>query len=321
MARPIKRGIDYFPWDVDSLRDMKVRKIMRANGPASVAVLICLLGNIYGDEGYYMKWDEDARFLISDDVGVKESYVDAVVQKAIKVGFFDSDMYAGRGILTSRGIQQRYKTASAQRKENDLDPDIDLINGVNPPDNPVNDGDNPTQGDVSTPGSTQSKVKESKAKNKRDSRQPRKRVYPDDSPEMGEAEYLWSKIKGNNPEHRKPNMQQWADDIRKMHELDQRPFDKIHKMIDWSQRDDFWSTNILSAAKLRAKYDTMAAQANSKWQARNAPRKPRTPQPPWADPNYKSPAAEPTNPETRAKLDAEMAKLRANREKRKENAT
>uniref|UniRef100_UPI001951068B replication protein n=1 Tax=Lacticaseibacillus mingshuiensis TaxID=2799574 RepID=UPI001951068B len=69
--------------------------------------------------------------------------------------------------------------------------------------------------------------------NKRDSQHPRKREYADGSPELIEATYLWEKIKSNNPEHRKPNLQPWANDIRKMHEIDKRPFDKIHRMIDW----------------------------------------------------------------------------------------
>ena len=107
--------------------------------------------------------------------------------------------------------------------------------------------------------------KNDKNEKKEDSQHSRKWEYADDSPEMIEAVYLWEKIKGNNPEHRKPNLQSWADDVRKMHELDHRPFDKIHKMIDWCQFDSFWQTNILSASKLRSKYDTMAAQANRKF--------------------------------------------------------
>ncbi|MCI0372878.1 replication protein [Lacticaseibacillus paracasei] len=112
---------------------------------------------------------------------------------------------------------------------------------------------------------TNKNVKNDKNVKKEDSQHSRKREYADDSPEMIEAVYLWEKIKGNNPEHRKPSLQAWADDIRKMHELDHRPFEKIHKMIDWCQIDTFWQTNILSASKLRSKYDTMAAQANRKF--------------------------------------------------------
>ena len=36
-------------------------------------------------------------------------------------------------------------------------------------------------------------------------------------------------------------------------------------MIDWSQKNNFWSANILSARKLREKYDTMAVQANREY--------------------------------------------------------
>lgn len=118
--------------------------------------------------------------------------------------------------------------------------------------------------------------KNDKNEKKEDSQHSRKREYADDSPVMIEAVYLWSKIKGNNPEHRKPNLQSWADDIRKMHELDHRPFEKIHKMIDWCQLNPFWQANILSAAKLRSKFDMMTAQANRNYSAnRLNPNRPR----------------------------------------------
>ena len=118
--------------------------------------------------------------------------------------------------------------------------------------------------------------KNAKNAKKEDSQHSRKREYADGSPEMIEAVYLWEKIKGNNPEHRKPDLQSWADDIRKMHELDHRPFEKIHKMIDWCQFSPFWQANILSAAKLRSKFDMMAAQANRKYSAnRLNPNRPR----------------------------------------------
>lgn len=120
------------------------------------------------------------------------------------------------------------------------------------------------------------RMKEGKNKDKEHSQQSRKREYADGSPEMIEAVYLWEKIKGNNPEHRKPNLQSWADDIRKMHELDHRSFEKIHKMIDWCQLNPFWQANILSAAKLRSKFDMMAAQANRNYSAnRLNPNRPR----------------------------------------------
>ena len=51
MARPLKQGIDYFPFDVNFLRNIKVRRIIKAQN-GGVHVLISLLCNIYEDEGY-----------------------------------------------------------------------------------------------------------------------------------------------------------------------------------------------------------------------------------------------------------------------------
>lgn len=62
--------------------------------------------------------------------------------------------------------------------------------------------------------------------------------------------------------NQKPNLQSWADDIRKMIEIDKRTENQVRGMIEWSQHNVFWASNILSAKKLREKYDTMAAQAN-----------------------------------------------------------
>ena len=72
MARPLKQGIDYFPL-CRFLRDIKVRKIKRACGPYTVEILLCLLGNIYRETGYYIGWDEDTMFLVADEVSERGS--------------------------------------------------------------------------------------------------------------------------------------------------------------------------------------------------------------------------------------------------------
>ncbi|GER96656.1 replication protein [Enterococcus faecium] len=98
--------------------------------------------------------------------------------------------------------------------------------------------------------------------NKTSSSQPRKkRVYDTDSVYYILAEELFKQI-CQNQEIKKPNLQSWADDIRKMIEIDKRTENQVRGMIEWSQHNVFWASNILSAKKLREKYDTMAAQAN-----------------------------------------------------------
>ena len=154
MARPLKSGIDYFPLDCNFMKDIKVRKILRACGPGAIAVIVNLLCTIYQGDGYYMLWDEDTGFLIADDIGVKESFVHEVVKTAVQVDFFNAGMFDTRGILTSVGIQRRYKEATARRNNNALIADYNLLSnelsGVIVCNNSVNVDNNPINVDKST---------------------------------------------------------------------------------------------------------------------------------------------------------------------------
>lgn len=129
-GRPTKQGIDYFPMDVGFFTDVKIRKISRACGSQSTSILICLLCNIYKDEGYYILWDEDLPFVIADTVGVSEGAVKEVLIKSLQVGFFDQELYEKYKILTSSGIQKRFLLATYQRKETTIIPEY-LINYAN----------------------------------------------------------------------------------------------------------------------------------------------------------------------------------------------
>ena len=157
-GRPTKQGIDYFPMDVGFFTDVKIRKISRACGSQSTSILICLLCNIYKDEGYYILWDKDLPFVIADTVGVSEGAVKEVLIKSLQVGFFDQELYEKYKILTSSGIQKRFLLATYQRKETTIIPEY-LINcannSINCTNNSINHSDN-----------EQSKVKVNRKKRK-----------------------------------------------------------------------------------------------------------------------------------------------------------
>ena len=161
MARPRKQGIDYFPLDVNFFSDVKIRKIARACGSQSTSILICLLCNIYKDNGYYILWDEDLPFVIADSVGVSEGAVKEVILKAIQVDFFDKDIYEKYKVLTSHGIQSRFKSAVYKREEIEYVVEYlvsDIQNSISDEKNCVSDAE-----------STQSKVKVNRKKNKENS--------------------------------------------------------------------------------------------------------------------------------------------------------
>lgn len=86
------------------------------------------------------------------------------------------------------------------------------------------------------------------------------KAYDPSSPYYKLAEYLKKLMLQNDPESRtakKANMQVWSDDMRKLVELDGRSLHQVSVVIKWSQKNDFWSTNILSPGKLRDKFDML----------------------------------------------------------------
>jgi len=81
--------------------------------------------------------------------------------------------------------------------------------------------------------------------------------YSQNSNEFRLANFLFSHIKRNNPKAKEPNIQSWAGDFDKILRIDKRPVEEVKSVISWSQKDEFWFQNILSATKLRKQYDQL----------------------------------------------------------------
>lgn len=88
----------------------------------------------------------------------------------------------------------------------------------------------------------------------------RKRVYDESSVHYQLAYRLYQKILIDDPSFKQPNMNTWADCIRLMMEQDDRTAEQIEYLIDWSQANSFWKSNILSTKKLREKATTLIRQ-------------------------------------------------------------
>ena len=166
MARPISKGISYYPLDVDFMQNLKIRKVIQACGPNSIAIIMLLLGNIYGDEGYYMRWDEDVCFLITEALGVKDMYAREVVKKCLQVELFDENLFNEYKIITSKGIQSRFFEITKRRKNNHVIREYLLVNVAETDINVAETNVNANNNEVNASKSTQSKVKESKVNNK-----------------------------------------------------------------------------------------------------------------------------------------------------------
>jgi hypothetical protein len=76
--------------------------------------------------------------------------------------------------------------------------------------------------------------------------------------DMEMVDLLIDLISKNNPAWvMRGNKDTWAEDVNKIHRLDSRTYEQIEYMIRWVQQDSFWSQNILSASKLREKFNDL----------------------------------------------------------------
>ena len=110
MARPIKDGVDYFPKDTDFYTDDKVRLLRAEFGAKGMYILDYLMCEIYGKNGYFIKWDKNRCFLVSDGAGCgcSPEYISEFISGCLRCSFFDERVFQMFGVLTSAGIQRRY---------------------------------------------------------------------------------------------------------------------------------------------------------------------------------------------------------------------
>ena len=122
----MKKGLDYF--SLPCVEDEKIELIEAELGLEGFAVIVKLLGKIYGQNGYYCQWDSDCAMLFARKSCISYDFVNKVVDVAIKRGFFCHALFEKYGILTSSEIQQFFLNAAKRRKEVVLDSRFICVN-------------------------------------------------------------------------------------------------------------------------------------------------------------------------------------------------
>lgn len=115
-----------------------------------------------------------------------------------------------------------------------------------------------------TPSQTQNKIKNKKKKKSLK----KSKKFKKGSTQFKAGSFLIDKILENNPKTKVPKknvenklMQRWCNNLDKLHRLGPigakknenkgYSWEEIFDLIEWSQNNDFWKTNILSSYKLR----------------------------------------------------------------------
>ena len=114
MPRPKKEFLDYFPFYCRG--DERTDLLKAKRGMAGFGVYISLLIKLYGEKGYYLKWNNTICCIFANSISMPADDVADTVSLLLDVGLFNEDMYQKQGILTSKEIQENYLFAISKRR-------------------------------------------------------------------------------------------------------------------------------------------------------------------------------------------------------------
>lgn len=115
MARPPKKGMDYFPLDVDFHSDPKVLALLMKHGPEGAMLWVFLMCAIYR-EGWFVHFTADHSRQFAYRHHMQLDLVEGVIGTCCEQQLFHAEHYAQRQVLTSEAIQRRYLAASSKRR-------------------------------------------------------------------------------------------------------------------------------------------------------------------------------------------------------------
>lgn len=122
MARPLKKGLDYFPLDIGWFGDEKLIDVQNNFGPLGEVIYIRLLCLIYKN-GYYYEFESMDRLsaMLIRSIGNRwvrgKHTVEQVILQLAESNLFDMELVLS-GVLTSVGVQRRYLKAVERRQCN-----------------------------------------------------------------------------------------------------------------------------------------------------------------------------------------------------------
>lgn len=126
MARPIKKGLDYFPVDTDIFDNIQVRKLKSRYKASGFLIYFTILCDVYKKEGYFLQLSDDYVYDLSDRIGETEERVQEVITFCLQTDLFNRRIYELYKVITSKSIQVRYIQAQ-KRSKNTVREELDCI--------------------------------------------------------------------------------------------------------------------------------------------------------------------------------------------------
>ncbi|MGL5049647.1 MAG: DUF4373 domain-containing protein [Fusobacteriaceae bacterium] len=113
MARPIKKGLEYFSHDVSMSDDKKIKLLEKKCGYVGYAVFLKLLEEIYKNDGYFLEVDAEELECLFHLIEIEEVF--EIIEVCIQRGLFDKEKFEKYNVLTSGRIQKNYLAGTGRR--------------------------------------------------------------------------------------------------------------------------------------------------------------------------------------------------------------
>lgn len=119
MARPAKKGLDYYPSDTNRRNDFKIMDLLNQYGPLGYTIYDFCLQYVY-ENGYFLDAPlQQVCLTLCRDIGAKwvknKNLVGQVIDYCADIGLFDKDLLR-QNVMTSVGIQRRYDSVTVRNK-------------------------------------------------------------------------------------------------------------------------------------------------------------------------------------------------------------
>lgn len=115
MARPAKKGLDYFPFDVNFFSDRKIKRLKARYGTKGIAVYIYIVCEIYRS-GYYIEYNDDLVLDISDELNISEDATTQIIDFLLSRSLFNDKLAKSDKVLTAESVQRRFQEAKKGSK-------------------------------------------------------------------------------------------------------------------------------------------------------------------------------------------------------------
>ncbi len=198
MARPIKNGLDYFPFDVNFMNSRIARRLKRQFDNDGLVVYMTVLCDTFAN-GYFIEVTDDYLFDLTEVCACDEKKLLEIIDYLVKLEVFHAEFWRQKRILTSQYIQECYIMAKHKSSVNhSINEDVCLVSRAETPisraETPVSRAETPvSREEIPQRKEKKRKEKESKEKESKEKENLKNRERERASDFFGNEKAAWKK--------------------------------------------------------------------------------------------------------------------------------